>query len=182
MPGNQAMQMNLALARGMEAQLGAIVHAAEQTVILLGSLQTSGMEENQLRNVLDVAQDKDSRSVSVVVNFIRYQIGRARTGKHWQYNGFGLQVIEDIEDVVAEAARRAVSDAIEWLARQGETVDDTNREDVQATAHIQLMTEYLGFLNRAFIYVRKTNAGWDRLNNLVKERADAQTEREESDA
>jgi len=182
MPDNRATQASLALARGIEAELGAVVHAAERTVILLGGLETSGMEENQLRNVLNVAQDQASQSVPVVVNFIRYQIGRARTGKHWQYNGFGLQVIDDVGNVVAEAARRAVSDAAEWLTQQGQTADEAAREEMQATAHTQLVTDYLGFLNRAFVYIRKTNGGWERLRDLVAERAGAQTEREESDA
>ena len=167
MPANQVMQTDLALMRGVEAQLGAIVHMAERTVILLEGLETSGMEENQLRNVLDVAQE--SQSVPVVVNFVRYQIGRARTGEHWQYNGFGLQVIDDIEKTVAEAAQRVA------------TVGGTTNKHIQAAAHVRLMIDYLGFLNRAFIYIRKTSGGWERLSTLVAERTNAQRE-EESDA
>jgi len=180
MPNNQTTQASLALTRGMEAQLGAIVHVAEHTVILLGGLETSGMEENQLRNVLNVAQD--SRSVPLVANFIRYQIGRARVGTQWQHNGFGLQVIDDIENVVAEVARQAVGDAVGWLVRQGQVVDETAPKEMQATAHVQLMTDYLGFLNRVFVYIRNTQDGWSRLSELVTERAGAQQEQEESDA
>ncbi len=180
MPNNQTTQASPALARGVEAQLGATVHAAERTVTLLGGLEESGMEENQLRNVLDVAQD--SQSVPVVVNFIRYQIGRARTGEHWQYNGFGLQVIDDIEGIVAEAARRATGDAVQWLARQGQAVDEETRKEIQAAAHAQLMTDYLGFLYRAFVYIRNTKGGWNRLSALVAERAGAQAEQEGGDA
>jgi len=180
MPDNRATQSSLALTRGIEAQLGTIVHAAERTVILLGGLETSGMEESQLRNVLNVAQD--SQSVPVVVNFIRYQIGRTRVGEQWQHNGFGLQVIDDIEGTVTEAAQRAVSSVIEWLAREGQAVDETTHEEIQTTAHRQLMTDYLGFLNRAFVYIRNVDGGWSRLNGLVAERAGAQQEQEESDA
>jgi len=177
---NQTTQASLAPTRSVEAQLGAIVHAAERTVILLGGLETSGMEESQLRNVLNVVQD--SQSVPMVVNFIRYQIGRARTGEHWQHNGFGLQVIDDLEGAVAEAARRATSDAAAWLARQGQVVDEATREEMQASAHIRLMIDYLGFLHRAFVYIRNTKGGWARLSALVAERAATQIEGEEGDA
>ena len=176
----QTMQASVALARGVKAELGAIVHTAERTVILLEGLEASGMEENQLRNVLDVA--RDSHSVPMVVKFIQYQIGRARVGKQWQHNGFGLQVISDIEETVAQAARRAANNAAAQLARRRHTTDEITRDQIQASVHEQLMTNYLGFLYRAFVYVRNVKGGWNRLSELVAQRTSVQTELEENDA
>jgi len=180
MPDERAMQASLALMQGIEAELKAIVYTAERTVTLLGNLETSGMEENQLRNVLNVAQE--SQRVTVVVNFIRYQIGRKRVGEQWQHNGFGLQVIQDIEKTASEAAQRAVDHATEWLIKHKQTVDELTRQQMQDTAHTKLMTYYLGFLNRAFVYIRKTKGGWSHLKDLVDERASARSEGEKSDA
>jgi hypothetical protein len=180
MSGNQLEEANLALTRSIEAQLGTIVHIAERSVILLEKLETSRMEESQLRNVLDVA--RGSQTVLEVIYFIQYQIGRARIGEHWQYNGFGLQVASDIEESVAVSARQAADGAIAWLAAQGQTVDETAREKMESAAHLQLMIDYLGFLYRAFVYIRNVDEGWSHLSDLVAERTAAETEREESDA
>jgi len=153
---------------------------AEHSVILLEELKTSGMEESQLRNVLDVA--RSSQTVLEVIYFIEYQIGRARIGEHWQRNGFGLQVVSDIEESVAVSAQQAVDSAIAWLATQGQTVDKATQEEMASTAHLQLMIDYLGFLYRAFVYIRNVDGGWSRLSDLVAERTAAETGQEKSDA
>jgi hypothetical protein len=146
MMSNHELLTELALRKGVQSQMDDIVHAATKAAALL---QGSDMEKNQIRNALNVADE--SNSVPVVTNFIRYQIGRSRTGKAWQHKGFGLQVIEDLEDrqgAVAQAAARAVEVAGQELEKRGQAVPDALVQD----AHRELMRYYLGYLNRAFYF------------------------------
>ena len=149
----------LALKRAINRQLDRIIVRANETVT---SLEPSGkdseMEENQIRNVVNVSSD--SRSVEVVTNFIRYQIGRSRSGKQWQYGRFGERVIQDIEvGVVLDSARLAADRAAKEIAERDETAD---RESLFQRAYINLTLLYLGYLSRAFRYCKEAN-GWDRL-------------------
>jgi hypothetical protein len=111
------------------------------------------MRENQIRNVLNVAVE--TRSVEVVVNFIRYQMGRSSQGKTWLYNGFGQQVIADIEGPVGEAAKQVAKEV-------AEAVSDTDAKAICRDAHLALTRLYLGYLNRCFYYGDKTGQ-WDEL-------------------
>jgi len=76
----------------MQRCMDDIVRAANADAALL---EGSGIDKNQIRNVLNVAEE--SHSLAVVANFIRYQLGRSQTGPAWRHNGFGLRVIERIE-------------------------------------------------------------------------------------
>ena len=88
---NSNINPTLALQQGLKRHMDGIVKAATEAALLL---QDGNLQKNQIRNVLNVAEE--SSNVAVVTNFIRYQIGRSGTGKEWQHNGFGLRVIEDI--------------------------------------------------------------------------------------
>jgi len=145
----------LVLEDAIRKQMDPIVRQAAEAVKLLkpesGSKQ-SGMRENQIRNVLNVAEESDS--VEVVTNFIRYQIGRSSSDKQWQYNGFGLQVVHDIEEgVVAERAEVVGQQAAERIEASGDTAD---AEALCAEAYVALTRFYLGYLNRAFYFCDKT--------------------------
>ena len=138
--GTQHIEQQLALEQAVREELDAVVRAAAQTVTLLrpGDQESSGMKENQIRNVINVA--RESGSVDVTTNFIRYQLGRSE-GKPWRYKGFGLAVIEAIETgVVAQAAERA--------GQQAGIVDPA----LLRQAHVTLMQHYLGYLDRTFSF------------------------------
>ena len=53
-----------------------------------------GLKENQLRNFIDIASS--SGSVPVLLNFIRYQIGRNSNSRQWQE--FGKELIGRLND------------------------------------------------------------------------------------
>lgn len=152
----------LALQEAIRAQMAPIVQAATRTATLL---QNSGMDKNQIRNVLNVAEE--SESVAVVANFIRYQIGRSGTGKAWQHSGFGLRVIEDITEQ-DQPVRKAL-DAVEKRVA-GRIGEDAVTDDLRRQAHVDLMRYYLGYLNRAFIFGSNDDikGSWRELKRAVE--------------
>jgi hypothetical protein len=147
----------LVLEEAIRRQMDPIVRQAAGSVKLLkprSEREQSDMRENQIRNVLNVAEESDS--VEVVTNFIRYQIGRSTGGRQWQYNGFGLQVIQDIEEgVVAERAQEAGKQAVARIKELGGEADE---QSLCADAYVALTRYYLGYLNRAFYFCDKTEA------------------------
>jgi hypothetical protein len=154
--GKQAKVLRaLVLEEAVRRQMDPIVRRAAEAIKLLkprSEREQSDMRENQIRNVLNVAEE--SRSVEVVTNFIRYQIGRSSGGRQWQYNGFGLRVIEDIEEgVVAECAEAVGAQA---AARIEELGGEADAQGLCAEAYVELTHYYLGYLNRAFYFCDKT--------------------------
>ncbi len=156
--GKQAQALRaLVLEETVRQQMDPIVRRAAEAVKLLkpkSEREQSNMRENQIRNVLNVVEE--SRSIEVVTNFIRYQIGRSGGGRQWQYNGFGLRVIEDIEKgVVAKHARATGAQA---AARIEELGGEADAQELCAKAYVELTRYYLGYLNRAFYFCDKTEA------------------------
>jgi len=91
----------------------------------------------QLNNLLGVARETDSPAV--VVNWIRYQMGRRETRDGWRNSGLGDKVIKDIRDM--ETSARQVS--------QDVFGDDSPNHLRQA--HIALIRRYVGYLKRWFV-------------------------------
>lgn len=153
----QTIIHELALQEAVRRQMDTVVRAANAAAALL---EGSNMEKNQIRNVLNVAEE--THNVAVVTNFIRYQIGRSRTGQAWQHQGFGLRVADDIEQegwVVDKATRDAVSYARNLITQRGGQADEA---ELERKARQQLMRYYLGFLHRAFYFGKETR-DWKEL-------------------
>lgn len=140
------LRQELLLKQGMNQQLDNLVRRASTTVALLKN--NSRMEESQLRNLLNVAIE--SPSVEVVINFIRYQIARSSSAWGTGPNDFGHQVIADIRQTVKTCAEQAVQYVTENM--EAATMDET----LHAEAYVRLMQLYLGYLQRAFYYGKKT--------------------------
>ena len=132
----------LALQMAIRRSMDDIVRAANADAALL---ENAEMQNNQLRNVLNVAGE--SQSLAVVASFIRYQLGRSQTGPVWRKNGFGMQVIDQIESAQGIVARESQSVV---LRLQDRGIDASP----EALDHVryELMRHYLGYLNRAFVY------------------------------
>lgn len=111
------------------------------------------MEESQLRNLLDAAME--SGSVEVTAGFIRYQIGRDDKNI---WKEFGHHVIRDLGELGREETGKVVDD----LKKLGIADADALKPRIQA----RLMQLYLGYINRAFVYAKKTN-GFDHLKEVV---------------
>lgn len=144
------LRRELALDQAIGAQLDALVKRANQAVLLLRGKEK--MEESQLRNLLDAAME--SGSVEVTAGFIRYQIGR--DDKNWKE--FGHHVIRDLGELGRDETVKVVDD----LKKLGIADADALKPRIQA----RLMQLYLGYINRAFVYAKKTN-GFDHLKEVV---------------
>ncbi len=166
----------LALEQATTAQRDVIVRYANRTVLLLSGAR--GLKENQIRNVVNVAGEIGS--IEGLLNFIRYQIAREKgwqVGRSPEGHDFGHQVIEDIRTTVhqaacdaADAAAKSLNIAAERLGKPGQQVDDTGRDTLYEAAYLRLTEEYLGYLNRAFVYCEKIKEGGDysKLNEYVQ--------------
>ena len=111
---------------------------------------------SQLRNLIAVASETDSPKV--VVNFIRYQMGRDNYRNNWfkpdgQGKTLGQRFIDDLD-----GSEGAVSKAFETIP---EVRDDAGRQLVR----IELTRQFLGFASRHLKYLdllRKFEGGEDR--------------------
>lgn len=133
--------MSPELQKWIEEQKPALVAAAESYVDRSGIYvkregrdgepQVSG---SQLRNLLGVVRSE--RSLKVLVNFLRYQIGRGRRG--WEHRESGKRLETALTDGIAslcsdqEAARLA-----------------TSRRELEAV----LASLFLGYVIREYTYV-----------------------------
>ncbi len=139
------LRRNLLLEAAIDKQLDALVRQANQTAALL---ERTAMEENQLRNLLNVAVT--SGSPEVVINFIRYQIAREKDKWGRGDNEFGHTVIRDLRETVNQLAG-----TVEKHVKKN-MPDAPEAETLHQTAYVRLMQLYLGYLNRAFYYGKKT--------------------------
>ncbi len=120
-----------------------VVQKAEAAVDSMPRI-TRALEDSQPRNVIAVADD--TKSVAVVDNFIKYQIGRCKENEGWRFGerggkGFGEVVREDLTKLQ------------EW-AKNKATEDVTSQE-----LAIRLVRRYLGYLARYFRYVQISKGG-----------------------
>ena len=149
--------LDLALQAAVRRCMDDVVRQANADALLLeGASGNEKLEKNQIRNVLNVAEE--SHSLAVVTNFIRYQIGRSGTGPAWRYGGFGKQVIKQIEasdGVVTRQTERMLKELHEQFGRVP--------PDIAAEVRYDLMRHYLGYLHRAFYYGSETG-GWNDLS------------------
>lgn len=140
------MRFELALQDAIQNQIHSIVTLAGETVDKYINLQNK--EKSQLRNVLNVASN--TKSVEVITNFIRYQIGRDKKEGVWRQNNFGHKVIEAIEHDLEQTAEQV----IKKLPKEFSTEQSENE---RRRVHHQITELYLGYLNRCFYYVVETN-------------------------
>jgi hypothetical protein len=140
------LRRELLIEQGIEQLLNAVVQQANQTAAILANHPR--MEENQLRNLLNAAIE--SRSTEVVINFIRYQI--ARNGSAWGTapGSFGHTVIHDFNTHIPEWHQKVLA----FVSKRADAPELSADESDKAL--VRLMQLYLGYLNRAFYYGKKT--------------------------
>jgi hypothetical protein len=96
------------------------------------------MEENQIRNVLDVALMTDC--VEVIDVYIKYQIGRSKPNEKWRFGNFGDSLIIQIKELKEKAK---------------EIADFSEIKTAIEPIWLQLTRLYLGHLNHYFYYRKK---------------------------
>jgi hypothetical protein len=156
----QTLRRELLIEEGINQQMDALVRLANQNAALLE--RNPRMEESQLRNLLSVSIE--SRSVEVVLNYIRYQIGRSSNAWGSGQKDFGHVVIRTITgklfDLVIQALKAA---QIELPQNDNSTPAGEAAYRLQLLelpvvqkVNIRLVQLYLGYLQRAFYYGNKT--------------------------
>lgn len=150
----ETLRRELLLDQAMNRQLDALVRRANQAVKLLKTQtldqnlsESKKIQVSQLRNLLNVAVE--TGSLEVVVNFIRYQIARNKDAWGGNPQDFGHQVIAALRGPVRELTEKVVAE----IRVQDASFDMSS---VEAEAFSRLMTLYLGYLNRAFYYAKRT--------------------------
>lgn len=107
-------------------------------------LKKEGMEEHQLRNVLDVSLR--AGHYTVVTAFIHYQTGRSEGRNPWKKSGFG------------EALRKTIESSLPALLNKNDYRSDSERDQL-----VLLLTRHLlGWLSRLFVAYRYAAPREDR--------------------
>lgn len=121
-----------------------LVPAAEQLLDDAGVVDIPKKQfgDSQLRNLIAVANETESPAV--VLNFIRYQIGRDSGGKNWgrvhDGKSLGDRLLEDLQ-------KGAVEQAL------GKVPDIGDDKTLRQLAAIALIRQYLGFASRYLKYL-----------------------------
>ena len=139
---NMEPAKRLALRQAVEKHAESIVVRAERVLSeeRMAALRKAGMKQSQMDNLLGVALE--TSSPTVVVNWIRYQMGRAKSSSElrgWEQGGLGQAVIQDIEELKG-LAKQVAEEAFASIAPP----------DLQK-AHIALIRLYVGYLRRWFV-------------------------------
>lgn len=159
--------LDQAMATAIQRHVRGVIRAAATTVSVLQPARggDSGMRENQLRNVVNAALS--ASSVEEIAAFILYQMGRSTNSRQWLYGNFGDRVVADLMSgavrAEAEAATKAASKAVQAEGYQMETPRET---ELFPLIYIALARQYLGYLNRLFVFVDRTGR-WDELPALL---------------
>lgn len=101
------------------------------------SISKKDLGESQLRNLIAIANE--TRSPAVVLNFIRYQMGRDSRGRNWSKLAGGKRVGELF---LAALEGGAVGAALEDMAPVIEN------EEQKQLVRIELFRHFLGFASR----------------------------------
>jgi len=147
-PDPEVLRRELLLEQAISRQFDPLLWQVTQTALKLEG--NRDMEVNQLRNLLSVAVE--SRSIEVVINFIRYQI--ARNSRAWGLgkDDFGHQVITDLRSSVGQMTQDAMAD----LRRMAG--DTPAVRELEPRVYMRLVQLYLGYLNRTFYFARRVNS------------------------
>ena len=128
--------VKLRINQSIEQHIGAIVHQAEE---FLNQFHPQNMDltklakPTQIRNLVNIA--KEAPHAAIITNFIRYQIGRDKKPIDRR---FGEGLIRQL-DSLSELARSISQQA-----------GDEHRIDA---IHIELVSRFLGYMNRHFVYL-----------------------------
>ncbi len=104
------------------------------------------MERNQLTNLVTVSLE--TNSVAVVLDYVRYQMGRDSKAETWRigHPSFGSKLLEQLEEL-----RRMASGLIEEAIRLfGIEPPDRNAEEDRLW--MLLVRRFVGALQRNFVY------------------------------
>jgi hypothetical protein len=109
------------------------------------------LERSQFTNLVTVALE--TNSVGVVLDYVRYQIGRDTSGKGWRIplgqTSFGAQLLEQLEGL-----RQRAGGLIDGAIRDFRDfrIEPSNRATEEMQVWMTLVRRYIGSLHRNFVY------------------------------
>ena len=162
---SQKLRRELLLEQAINKRLDELVRLATAAVLTLLRMHEHKLEESQLRNLAAVASG--TRSIEVIVNFIRYQIARAPKNWGTRADEFGHTVIGQLYKRIAELATEVAREVERGLRPPepagGETAAPSQPSDAElrAEAYITLARQYIGYLNRTFYFYNKSSKNSD---------------------
>ncbi len=135
----RAPTKRLALSEAVEIYSEQLVSWADTTLSaeMMKQLKNNGMRLAQLNNFLNVTLE--ARSPAVVLNWVRYQMGRRETRRAWGKSGFGEQVTQDIRKIRRELVGKITEDIY--------AEPQAHRQEV----HLALLRRYAGYLKRWYV-------------------------------
>lgn len=132
---------------GVDQEAGKLVDTAERLITGLFGGQHK-MQRKQFSNLL--AATIETRSVPVIEDFVRYQMGRDDKGNSWRAGKprFGEALLEETGKL-ERTADRLVGSA---KARGGKELHPANEETEKQRIWWLLTTRLAGFLEHRFVY------------------------------
>lgn len=129
----------------VDREMNAIVSDSEALIKSLFQ-QKHDMQRNQLSNLLATALETDS--AAVVMDFVRYQMGRDSKGETWRAGqpSFGKELLDQLKGLGQKAAG-LVDTAIREYG-----IEPTKRESEEERIWMLLIRRFLGSLYRNFVY------------------------------
>lgn len=129
----------LLIRQGVEKQLSRVIRQVEE-LVRETQPEKEGMKNSQFDNFLGVT--RETGSVAVVQNWIRYQIGRKQRGTAWHVRGFGEDILSHLADWEHDARN---------VASVAYSTEELTPAQVE-TVWIELVRQYAGQLRRYYTY------------------------------
>jgi hypothetical protein len=145
------LRREMAIQAEVELELNSLIRGMS-TLVDKTQIADGGMEKAQMKNLLGTALDTES--VEVVLNYIRYQMGRDTRELNWRYQRFGDELVRALNGLRADAERIVIG------AHRDLGLGDPSQRQIDA-AWLHLVRHYLGQLNRYFYY-RKEAQRWPK--------------------
>lgn len=143
------ISLNHAQLRAIDRAKEGLVEAAERLLgdTAIQAIDASDLGDSQFRNLLAVAMETESPKV--VMNFIRYQMGRDKAGRSWRKQCPGGTLGQRLIDALTKDGN-AIADALEGMP------DVKNDPELEQLARIVLIRHFLGFASRYRKYTEST--------------------------
>lgn len=138
--------LTLTQRRAIDRSKEALVRAAEELLdeARVTEIKSKDFGHSQVRNLIAVATETESPAV--VINFIRYQMGRDSKKNSWSNRG-GMEGGPTLgERFIDEFEKGSVATALAGLGIEGDPL-------VRQLARIELIRQFLGFTSRYLKYL-----------------------------
>jgi hypothetical protein len=138
-----SLAQEIKISRGVDGLLNSILKDMQELVDKT-RIHESGLEVNQMANVVSVVQETDS--VEVLKHYVRYQVGRDTQNKAWRWQAGG-----------AKNFGEQLVDRLDWLRDLAQGIASEVKGDAAVTDRTWMILArmYVGHMRRYFHYQKK---------------------------